>query len=344
MSHHQPLSPALGRREFLREAALGAAIGAGVGGVIESGLNSAFAAEQGKSAVDSQAALPIVDTHQHLWDLSKLNLPWTKGNEVLGKSFVMSDYLAATKGLNIARTVYMEVDVDPKDQVKEAEYVIDLCQRKDNPMVAAVISGRPASDGFAAYIAKFKGSPYIKGVRQVLHGASDPAGYCLDKQFVRSVQLLGEMGMSFDLCMRSGELLDGDKLVAQCPGTRFVVDHCGNGDVQETDAGKIARWKDGMKALAQRDNVVCKISGIVVTARKDWKAADLAPNMRFSMETFGPDRRMFAGDWPVCTLRASFAQWVGALKEIVREMGMSLADQKKLFHDNAVRFYALKDK
>jgi L-fuconolactonase len=99
-----------------------------------------------------------------------------------------------------------------------------------------------------------------------------------------------------------------------------------------------------MKALAQRPNVVCKISGIIATAKQDWKVADLQPNIQFSMETFGPDRRMFAGDWPVCTLTASFAQWVNALKEIVKNMGMSAADQKKLFHDNAVKFYNLKDK
>jgi predicted TIM-barrel fold metal-dependent hydrolase len=43
-------------------------------------------------------------------------------------------------------------------------------------------------------------------------------------------------------------------------------------------------------------------------------------------------------------LTASFAQWVNALKEIVKNMGMSAADQKKLFHDNAVKFYNLKDK
>jgi predicted TIM-barrel fold metal-dependent hydrolase len=211
-------------------------------------------------------------------------------------------------------------------------------------MVGAVISGRPASSEFRAYIMQFKESPWIKGVRQVLHGPSNPAGFCLDKQFVKSVQLLGELGMSFDLCLRSGELGDGEKLVAQCPHTRFVVDHCGNMSVVETDQKQRQLWMDGMKALAQHDNVVCKISGIVVTAREDWKPADLAPNMRFSMETFGPDRRMFAGDWPVCTLRTSFRQWVTALKEIVRDMQMPLADQKKLFHDNAVRFYGLKDK
>jgi predicted TIM-barrel fold metal-dependent hydrolase len=335
----------LDRREFFRSA--GHAIAAGGLGLTAGGrrTSSLFAAlPAGKTAVDAQDSLPIVDTHQHLWDLSKLRLPWTNGNAVLGRDFVMADYLAATKGLNVVKTVYMEVDVDPADQVKEAGYVLDLCRRNDNPMVGAVISGRPASDGFAAYIAKYRENPFIKGVRQVLHVESTPAGYCLDRQFVRSVQLLGELGMSFDLCLRSGELLDGEKLVAQCPRTRFIVDHCGNMSVQETDAKKRGVWLEGMKALAQHENVVCKISGIVVTARKDWKPADLAPNVRDSLEAFGRDRTMFAGDWPVCTLTASYRQWALALREIVREMGMSLADQKKLFHDNAVRFYSLKDK
>jgi predicted TIM-barrel fold metal-dependent hydrolase len=338
------------RREFLKAAAGVAAAGVLSAGAIvplsgdENDRERKKTQQQKDPHVDAQASLPIVDTHEHLWDLTKFNLPWTKGNEKLGRSFVTKDYLEATKGLNLVKSVYMEVDVDPAQQVQEAEYVTDLCQRNDNPMVAAVISGRPASSEFKAYITKYKDSPYIKGVRQVLHGDSNPVGFCLDKQFVKSVQLLGDLGMSFDLCMRSGELLDGEKLVAQCPKTRFVVDHCGNMDVKVTDAKARQAWMDGMKALAQHDNVVCKISGIIVTAKEDWKAADLAPNMRFSMETFGPDRRIFAGDWPVCTLRASFRQWVTALKEIVREMNMPLADQKKLFHDNAVRFYGLKDK
>jgi predicted TIM-barrel fold metal-dependent hydrolase len=331
------------RRGFLQHATLGI-LCAGMSAAVPSVPVIANQQDKKEPDLDFQANLPIVDTHEHLWDLTKFNLPWTKGDEVLGRSFVTKDYLAATAGLNVVKSVYMEVDVDPAQQAQEAEYVIDLCQRDDNPMVAAVISGRPASPDFKAYILKFKDSPFIKGVRQVLHGPSNPPGFCLDKQFIKSVQLLGELGMSFDLCLRSGELADGEKLVALCPHTRFIVDHCGNMDVQETDAKKRQAWMDGMRSLAQHANVVCKISGIIVTAKKDWKAADLAPNMRFSMDTFGPDRRMFAGDWPVCTLRASYRQWVDALKEIVREMHMPPADQKKLFHDNAVKFYGLKDK
>lgn len=326
------------RREFLKLAATSTAALSATALITA----QATAQQPKEKVVDAQSQIPIVDTHQHLWDLTKFTLPWHKGNTPLARSFVMSDYLAATQGLNIAKTVYMEVDVEPSQQVQEAEYVIDLCQRKDNPMVAAVISGRPSSDGFKAYIERYKGSPYIKGVRQVLHGDGTPASYCLDAQFVKSVQLLGDLGMSFDLCMRSGELLDGDKLVAQCPKTRFIVDHCGNMSVQETDAKKRGVWLDGMKALAQRDNVVCKVSGIVVTAKEDWKPADLEPNIRDTISIFGKDRVMFAGDWPVCTLRATFRQWVEALKWIVRDLPM--ADQRKLFLDNAVKFYGLKEK
>lgn len=326
----------INRREFVRRSAA-----IGVLTAVRASIPTSAPAQDAIQPVDA-AALPIVDTHQHLWDLGKFNLPWTKGNEKLGKSFTMTDYLAATAGLNVVKSVYMEVDVHPSQQRQEAEYVLELCQRNDNPMAGAVISGRPASEDFKSYITPYKDSPYIKGVRQVLHTDNTPRGYCLAPQFVKSVQLLGELGLSFDLCMRSGELLDADLLVSQCPQTRFIVDHCGNMSVQETDPDKRAVWKKGMAALAARKNVVCKISGIIASARENWKKEDLEPNVAYTLGVFGPDRVMFGGDWPVCTLTATYRQWVDTAKWLVRDA--SPADQRKMFHDNAVKFYGLKDK
>ena len=103
---------------------------------------------------------PIIDTHHHLWDLSIFDLPWASSSDILNRSFVMSDYFAATDGLPIAKTVYMEVDVTPEQQQAEADYVIDLCGRDDNPMAGAVVSGRVASEGFRAYITALKRSAY----------------------------------------------------------------------------------------------------------------------------------------------------------------------------------------
>src|SRR5688572_8451316 len=113
--------------------------------------------------------IPIIDTHQHLWDLSKFRLPWLPADGELTKDFLPGDYARESAGLNVVRTVYMEVDVAPDQKAEEAEYVIGLCQRDDNPMAAAVIGGDPAGEGFPAYVERFAASPYVKGVRQVLH-------------------------------------------------------------------------------------------------------------------------------------------------------------------------------
>jgi L-fuconolactonase len=310
----------MNRREFLAVSAV-TALAAG-------------RAEEKKSMTDN---LPIVDTHQHLWDLKKFKLPWLTEGSPLARSFVMSDYLQATHELNVVKTVYMEVDVAVDQQPAEAEYVIDLCKRADNPMVAAVISGRPASDGFAKYLEPYKNVAYIKGVRQVLHGDGTPAGYCLDKKFITGVQRLGDLGKSFDLCMRPAELLDAAKLIDACPGTRFILDHCGNGDVQSKD---LTLWKKDMAEVAKRKNVACKVSGIVVNATPGkWTPDDLAPIIQHTLSVFGPERVMFGGDWPVCTKAATYKQWVEALKTIVKDR--PAAEQRKLFHDNAVAFYGL---
>ena len=131
---------------------------------------------------------------------------------------------------------------------------------------------------------------------------------------------------------------DGIKLVESCPDTRFILDHCGNANLQAKDR---AQWQRDMTQFGKCKNVVGKVSGFIASARGGkWTVDELAPIVNHTLEAFGPDRVMFGGDWPVCTLAATFRQWVDALKAIVRTR--KEADQRKLFHDNAVRFYGLK--
>jgi predicted TIM-barrel fold metal-dependent hydrolase len=318
---------AIDRRRFLVAALGTAAVGA-----------ATEAAPLQPAAQQDPKNLPIVDTHQHLWDLKHFNLPWLRKDSPLNRSFVMDDYAAATKGLNVVKAVYMEVDVEVKQQVAEAEYILEICRQGKAVTAAAVISGRPAADDFAKYLARFKKNPHLKGVRQVLHVDSTPAGTCLGQNFVRGLRVLDEMGLSFDLCIRHAELGDAVKLVEALPNLRFILDHCGNPDVLAKDR---SRWQKDIGRLAQCKNLVCKVSGIVAGARpKTWTADDLAPFVNHVLDSFGPERVMFGGDWPVCTLRATYQQWVDALKAIVRNRPAD--HQRKLFHDNAVRFYGLK--
>ena len=297
---------------------------------------------------------PIIDTHQHQWDSSRFNLPWLEGaGPPLGADHLMSDYLTVTESLNIVKTVYMEVDMSLNQRQAEAEYVISFCERDDNPMAAAVIAGDPSSAGFEEFVRQFDSSPYIKGIRLVLHVPEAERGKCLGDAFVNGVQLLGRFGLSYDICMRPGENDDGVHLVDRCPDTRFIVDHCGNADpnvvagdvtptadeLRDTSQHSADQWKRDMEEFARRDNVICKISGIIARAPEGWSAATLAPTINHCLDSFGPDRVIFASDWPVCTLGARLTEWVGALEEIVS--ARSEEDQQKLFHDNAARVYCL---
>jgi predicted TIM-barrel fold metal-dependent hydrolase len=298
---------------------------------------AATAATSAVSAADDP--VPVIDTHQHLWDLKRFKLAWVKDGDALARSYLPSDYARATEGLNVVKAVYMEVDVSPDQQQAEADWVVDLCKRGDTPTAAAVISGRPGSDGFKAYASQFKGKKYVKGIRRVLHGGETPGGHSLDPKFVADIRLLGELGLSFDLCMRSADLGDAVKLIDACPDTRFILDHCGNLAVGA--AGKEREeWKRSMDQIGKRKNVVGKVSGIVASAKPgEWKPADLAPTIDHTLAAFGPDRVMFGGDWPVCTRAATFKQWLDALKVIVKDRKPD--EQRKLFHDNAARFYGL---
>lgn len=289
--------------------------------------------------------LPIVDTHQHLWDLDRFQLDWLKGaTDVLRRNYLTADYQQATQGLNVKRSVYLEVDVVVEQQQAEADYIIDLIESGKHPTAAAVISGRCDTPGFAEYISAYKERSAIKGVRDLLQGS--PRGRCLKPQFVASVQLLGQMGLSFDMTIRPTELSDGLKLVKQCPDTLFVIDHCGVADPKafmsahrEQAAHDAETWKMDMSNLADEPNTICKISGIVAHVPEEWNTGDLAPIVNHCLDVFGPDRVMFGSDWPVCLLGAPLTRWVGALKEIVSSRPFE--EQQKLFHDNAVRHYRL---
>jgi predicted TIM-barrel fold metal-dependent hydrolase len=294
---------------------------------------------------EDKPMFPVVDTHQHLWNLDELKLSWvdktTPEGKILGHNFTPKEYAEATRGLGVVKAVYMEVDVVPEEQQKEADYVSELCKSGKTATRAAVVSGRPGSDGFAAYARQFKDSKYVKGIRQVLHVKDTPAGYCLENPFVKGIQLLGDLGLSFDLCVRAAELPDVAKLVDKCPNTRFILDHCGNADLKHTPAQR-DQWKKDMTEIAKRKNLVGKVSGFIASApaRGKWTLDDLAPIINHTLDSFGPDRVMFGGDWPVCLLGVEkYGDWLTALKTVVKDR--SEDQQKKLFHDNAVKFYGL---
>ena len=278
-----------------------------------------------------------IDTHQHLWDLSKLELPWLPASGPLAESHTPERYAQESAGLNIAQTIYMEVDVAPKQREREAKYVYALCADPENPMAGAVIGGDPASDDFEEYLERTE-SPFRKGVRQVLHGGQ-PRGYCLTPEFQRGLALLGEQSLLFDFCVRPGELHDVAKCARALPDNRFVLDHCGNAPIHGAES-EIADWKRGIEAVAQCPNVVVKLSGIAAQAVSSPPLGEqLVPFVTFTLDAFGSERTMWASDWPVCKLGTALTGWVQALDEILAPYPE--AAKESVWAETARRFYGI---
>ncbi|MFP6677060.1 MAG: amidohydrolase family protein [Pirellulaceae bacterium] len=323
------------RREFLASSAVGIATSAGG--------RSAFAA----SGVD---AGPILDTHQHLWDLEILNPPWVKeADEILRNKYDSAAYARESVGLNIVSCLYMEIDMAPDKVDVEAKYILDLCRSGKTPTRGAILSGRPEEPAFVRRVKRLSKADEVRGFRRILHVDHAPPQTCLGKQFEKSMSVLADNGRTFDLCMRVEELDDGAKLAGRCADTQFIVDHCGNADpVAFQQKGQQKReplhdagaWRRSMERFASHDNVACKISGIVARAPEGWRSEHLAPIIDFCLQTFGPDRVLFGSDWPVCRLGGTLKQWVVALREIVSERPE--AHQRALFSQNAQKIYGAK--
>ena len=66
---------------------------------------------------------------------------------------------------------------------------------------------------------------------------------------------------------------------------------------------------------------------------------DVRPYVEHALEVFGEDRVAYGGDWPVVLNAAPYQRWVQTLETITA--GLSPAAKRKLWAENARRFYGL---
>lgn len=276
--------------------------------------------------------MPLIDTHQHLWDPGRLPYSWCAAIPALDRRFGLEDYAAAAAGLDITRTIFMEADVDDPHQLEEAREVQRLTET--HPLIAGIVaSGRPENEDFPEHLEALSGLSKLRGLRRVLHVVPDAVSQ--QPRFREHLRRLPERDLTFDLCVLARQLPVARELVDACPGVTFVLDHCGVPDVK---GRAFEPWRTDISALAKRPNLHCKISGLVAYADpKNWTVDDLRPWIEHVIAEFGWDRVVWGSDWPVCTLSATLSRWVAATHEILA--GASASERARLFHLNAERLY-----
>lgn len=280
---------------------------------------------------------PIIDAHVHLWDPERVEIPWLRNEPKINRPMGLADYSAATNGVEIAGLVYLQVEVHPVYALIEARDLVAMAAT--DPRIKGIVPWAPLEFGETAryFLEELVAlGPLVKGVRRIVQDEPDPQ-FCLQPRYVEGTRLLGELGLSADLCCNFRQLGPTVELVRRCPGTQFVLDHIAKPNIR---GGELEPWATQIRELAALPNVLCKISGVVTEADHDgWIVDDIRPFVQHALDAFGPDRVAYGSDWPVATLVSTYRRWVDTLDEITS--GWSDADRRKLWFENANRFYRL---
>jgi L-fuconolactonase len=279
---------------------------------------------------------PIVDAHLHLWDPTHFRMPWLDGNAVLDKRYGLAEYRQHTAGVEIEAMVYLQVEVHPAYGLLEAEWVVE--RAREDPRIKAIVAWAPCEFGeqSRAYLDRLvKVSPLVRGVRRLIQG--EELGFARDPRFIRGVQILPDYGLSFDICIKHPQLPETIDLIRQCPNVSFILDHIGKPDIA---AHLMDPWRAQIAELASFPNVICKVSGMVTEADMErWTPEDLRPYVDHVIASFGEERVAFGGDWPVAFQASAYPRWIETLDQLTS--GLSSAGKRKLWHDNATRFYRI---
>jgi len=178
-------------------------------------------------------------------------------------------------------------------------------------------------------------------VRDILSWDPDPARRFAAREAIMEepawragLAHLGHHSLVFDLMVFPRQLAAAARLAADFPDQLFVVNHCGS--PIDRDAEGMARWRDGLRELGRRDNVAVKISDLVAYDH-DWSLESLSPVVMHCIECFGPKRAMFASDFPVAGLHATFDEVYDGFRTIAASFSES--EQRALFFETARRLY-----
>jgi L-fuconolactonase len=277
---------------------------------------------------------PIIDAHVHLWDTRRLNYPWLQKQPSLARPFVLADLDAAVRGCGIESVVVVEAACEPDQAVDEVRWLHELADGASK--IAAIVASAPLERGDAVepILKEHARYPLVRGIRREIVG--EGPGFCVRPDFLRGLELIAERGWSFDIVVRPEQLADAGLMVERSPRVQFVLDHIGSPDIA---GGKLEPWKSSLRRLSQQPNVWCKLSGVITRARPGWTAEDLGPYLKHVLDCFGPERVMFASDWPVITRAGRIEDWLAALRRLLAGHGET--EQELMMRRNAARFYGI---
>ena len=255
----------------------------------------------------------MIDAHQHLWKYQPPGPAWmADGLDGLRRDFLIADLRAVASEVGVSGTILVECE----RTTAETLWLSDVARTSD--LVRGVVGWAPlTSPTIVSELERLAGLPKMKAVRHPIHDEADDQ-FVLREDFNHGIAALGQFGLRFDILIFERHLPQTIQFVDRHPNQIFVLDHIAKPRIRER---VLSPWKENLTELARRQNVYCKLSGMVTEADwHAWSSKDLRPYVEVVLDAFTPRRVMFGSDWPLVTLASSYRQWSDTVRAWIADL------------------------
>lgn len=291
----------------------------------------------------------MIDAHHHIWKQN--DLPWLLGPEqprifgpyaAIKRDYLIDEFLADIKGTGITKSVYVQANWAPDQFADEVAWVQSVADQHGWPHGIVGYADFTVED-VRPQLERLKSFPLMRGIRQQFHWHENPLyrfasrpDLAADPTVQNNIARLADYGWSFDLQLFSGQMEDASKLARACPDVTFVLQHAGM--LEDTSVLGWAAWRDGMRRLAECENVVSKLSAFGTFIHRN-DAVFIKEMIIETEQIFGARRCLFGSNYPIEKLWTSYGDLFAAFQSGAAQLS-NLA-QKAIFHDTAQRVYRL---
>ncbi len=276
--------------------------------------------------------IKIIDSHHHLWDLSKFEYPWMPAEEgLLRKNYLPSDLEPHRLDTGVDGTIVVQAD----QTIGESEFL--LLTASETSWICGVVAWVDIRDrNVGNTLDKLLSMGPLVGIRHQVEDEDD-GDWLIRRETLEGLKEVAKRELVFDVLVKPRQLKHIKVLSEAVSDLRMVIDHMAKPAIAE---GILQPWSTDIANAASYENVYCKVSGLVTEAdHKSWGTKDLQPFVAHARDVFGINRLMWGSDWPVCLLASTYK---GVFDAAVNSIGyMDLIDRKRFFEGTAKEAYSL---
>jgi L-fucono-1,5-lactonase len=272
-----------------------------------------------------------IDAHHHFWHYNPDEYGWIDDSmRVLQRDFLPAHLARELDVVGIDGVV----TVQARQSLAETRWLLSLAAQ--NPFMKGVVGWAPLVEPrIREHLDELASSGALKAVRHVVQ--DEPDDFLLRDDFNGGVAVLRDYRLAYDLLVFERQLPQAIEFVDHHPRQVFVLDHIAKPRAKDR---QLEPWRTNIRRLAERENVYCKLSGLVTEADwKTWTEPELLMYLDVTLEAFGPPRLMFGSDWPVCLLASSYRTWYELVARFCAKL--SPDEQSRVLGGTATEAYRL---